>query len=290
VFHLEDILAQYPRFNVVLGMFDYRRGAERLRMLSSSQVEHVEHFVLNPLYLDEIDHAFLDRHSADIEAMFSRLNDELSRRTLIGYISAVVTGDDTYLRDTYQPSQYFQDFAPVGKDDVVVDAGAYTGDTLEELVREGSGFAKYYAFEPDEPNLLRLSAMVEERRYSSVECIKAGLWRETTTLRFAGSVDGATNSNINDSGDVEILVDTIDRRCADATFIKMDIEGAELDALHGAKSTIERNKPTLAICAYHAPEHLWTLANYARSLVPEYKFFYRQHQTICTELVLYATV
>jgi FkbM family methyltransferase len=289
--HIEDIMARYDRFNVVLGMADHRKGAQKMRALGSAKIAHVEGFVLSPHYLAGIDQAFLDAHQPQLDALYAKLGDELSRKTLAGFISTIATGDDQYLFDVCQPAQYFQDVAAIGEREVFVDGGAYIGDTLEDYLRRvPAGFAKYYAFEPDGNNFSRLSAMVSKRGLQSVECINAGLWHEAGSMRFAEGDGVSTESRVSDSGGVEIKLDTIDARCGDATFIKMDIEGAELDALRGARDTIARNLPKLALCAYHHPAHLWALADYARSLVPEYKIYFRQHRTICTELVMYASV
>ena len=72
------------------------------------------------------------------------------------------------------------------------------------------------------------------------------------------------------------------------TFIKMDVEGSELEALKGARRTIVRDKPKLAICIYHKPEDMLTLPWYIKSLVPEYKLYLRHHSVMATETVLYA--
>lgn len=71
-------------------------------------------------------------------------------------------------------------------------------------------------------------------------------------------------------------------------FIKLDIEGAELQALQGAANTIMRDQPVLAISAYHRPQDLWMLPKYIRKLCPEYRIFFRQHHLNSFELVLYA--
>ena len=68
----------------------------------------------------------------------------------------------------------------------------------------------------------------------------------------------------------------------------MDIEGAELSALHGAEKTIKRDKPVLAICVYHKREDLIAIPQYIKELVPEYKLYLRAHFPYASELVLYA--
>ena len=72
------------------------------------------------------------------------------------------------------------------------------------------------------------------------------------------------------------------------TFIKMDIQGSELAALHGAENTIRKSKPKLAICIYHKPEDLITIPQYIYSVMPDYKLYLRNHQFISKETVLYA--
>lgn len=70
----------------------------------------------------------------------------------------------------------------------------------------------------------------------------------------------------------------------------MDIEGAELDALIGAKNTIKNNKPFCTICVYHRPGDIFVIANYLKELVPEYKFKIRHYGMSMCETVLYAFI
>jgi len=69
-------------------------------------------------------------------------------------------------------------------------------------------------------------------------------------------------------------------------YIKLDIEGAELDMLHGAAKTITRWKPKMAVSAYHKPEDLWTLATYIKSLRDDYEFQFRHYRIDCTNYLL----
>ncbi|WP_026491286.1 FkbM family methyltransferase [Butyrivibrio sp. XPD2002] len=78
--------------------------------------------------------------------------------------------------------------------------------------------------------------------------------------------------------------------CEGASFIKMDIEGAEWDALHGAEKTICRNKPKLALCIYHSDEDMIRIAEYIHELVPEYRLYVRHHTRRNHETVLYAVI
>jgi methyltransferase FkbM-like protein len=58
----------------------------------------------------------------------------------------------------------------------------------------------------------------------------------------------------------------------------MDIEGAELDALRGARPVIVRDRPVLTICVYHVPGDLWRLPLLMKEMIPEYQMFLRTHE------------
>ena len=74
----------------------------------------------------------------------------------------------------------------------------------------------------------------------------------------------------------------------EVTYIKLDIEGAELEALKGAKKIIQKYKPRLAVCIYHKKEDLIEIPQYLKELVPEYKFYVRHYSNTTWETVLYA--
>lgn len=98
--------------------------------------------------------------------------------------------------------------------------------------------------------------------------------------------------NINKDGEEYIEVDSIDNLLSDipVTFIKMDIEGAEMEALKGAEKVIRVYKPKLAVCIYHRYEDLYEIPMYIKSLVPEYRLFVRHYSDSPSETVLYAVV
>lgn len=107
--------------------------------------------------------------------------------------------------------------------------------------------------------------------------------------------EGTTGSKITDSTDAAttvIDVDSIDNVCSGdkVTFIKMDIEGSELEALRGAVNVIKRDKPRLAICIYHKPEDMYEIPFWIKETVPEYKLYIRHHTDGILETVLYATL
>ena len=96
------------------------------------------------------------------------------------------------------------------------------------------------------------------------------------------------SSSLDGQGEHEVQCVTLDELLAreSPTFIKMDIEGSEIDALHGAAATIRRCSPKIAVCVYHHPDHLWQIPSLLRQLLPNSNLTLRSHMldgfdTVC---------
>lgn len=189
-----------------------------------------------------------------------------------------------------EAEQYFNpDFMKYEEEEVFIDAGCNNLSTAAKLKKYCKKVKKVYAFEPDPSNY---DVCLKNREWfddGTVEVFPCGTWSEKKTLYFSATGDGS--SHVTDSGEVSIEVtridDVVDPEMR-VTFIKMDVEGSELESLKGAKETIQRDKPKLAICIYHKPEDMITLPIYIRSIVPEYKLYLRHHSNGAGETVLYA--
>ncbi len=192
---------------------------------------------------------------------------------------------DKAVVDSFKEQYFAKEIVKISDDEVFVDCGAYTGDTALLFKKKvGGRYKKIICFEPDHFNYKMLMA----KKIKRLIAFNAGVWDKTDDLCF--NERGATSSGISDKGDVQIKVRAIDdvKECHDATFIKMDIEGSELNALKGAEKTIRENKPKLAICIYHSNEDMIRIAEYIHELNPEYKLYIRQYSYEGYETVLYA--
>ena len=172
----------------------------------------------------------------------------------------------------------------------MIDLGACQGENLEYFIQSGREFEKSFFFEPDVNNLKVLQKRMQELDLKFMECLPLGAWSQSTTLRFAA--EGNTASSLNQSGSIEIKVVAIDDFISedyDVNFIKMDIEGAEIEALFGMKKLINRCKPNLAISVYHKPADLWEIGSYLLETYPkQYDFYLRLYGEQTFETVLYA--
>ncbi len=186
-------------------------------------------------------------------------------------------------------NQYFEaSIVTPQPNEVFIDAGCYDCET-SLLFREwcGGDYDKIYAFEPDTINFQNCQSIIKREQIQNMELLNAGVWSSDNRLQFDDRGDMA--SSIDSKGTNSIYVRSIDSvlQGARATFIKMDIEGAELEALKGASKTIAKYRPKLAICVYHKPEDMLLIQLYLQSIVPDYQFYIR-HYGDWYETILYA--
>jgi FkbM family methyltransferase len=171
-----------------------------------------------------------------------------------------------------------------------IDAGACKGENLKPFIDAGLDFEAYYAFEPDALNLHALKDVLLELDLDSVEIIQAAVWSRIEELSFSDLGDPSSGLNVNAASKVlAVDIDSFLMGRDDINFIKMDIEGAEKEALLGASKTLVSSLPHLAISVYHKPCDLWELGLLIEEIVPnKYKYHLRMygHQTFDT--ILYA--
>jgi len=194
-----------------------------------------------------------------------------------------VLEEGPYYRGLYHPSGLFE----LGPEETYVDAGAYDGDSVRRFIdRVGGRYTRVLAFEPDPNTYTRLKqCFAHEPR---VKTLNAGLHRHKAALRFRN--DATRGAIFTDDGDCSIDVVSLDEVLGGApvSYIKMNIEGAEIDALEGARKTIARWSPKLAVSVYHRASDLWRIPQIVSQLNPRYDLYLRQHDGGVIETVLYA--
>lgn len=176
-------------------------------------------------------------------------------------------------------------------DEVFVDVGAFDGQTSVMFAKWAGKYKKIFALEPDPQN--------REKCYKTLESIDAeyeilpfGAWDKQEQLFFEADLNGASHISgcRTEKNKKQIIIqanrldDLIHEK---VSFIKMDIEGAELNALKGAENIIKNYKPKLAICVYHEKEDIWEIPKLLLSYVPEYKLYLRHYSMSKDETVLY---
>lgn len=244
---------------------------------------------LLPYYHFQTPAYFLDHRDA-ISKVYECLADHESRQQFLAHLNCRVNLDFEGLPVADSKNQYFPgDIIELTDKEVFLDAGAYNGDTLEEFMQRTNGqFEKYIALEPDPDNYEALKAVTAVYPPGKIALFQYAIGEENGMVRFDAT--GGANAHIMHSGTYEVPCKRIDDFLFDShpSFMKFDIEGAELDALNGAENTIRAHKPTLAVCIYHKPDDLWSICLYLKNNFPFYSFFVRTHQWDGLDFVLYA--
>lgn len=243
---------------------------------------------------------------------YSWLSDEISKKMFLAYLKSHVTEDLSYMATALKSAgEYHKDPVTAKLEKAVftreyfnntisqaferyssggyIDCGAYTGDTINGFINwNGGRYTKIFAFEPDSQNFSVLEKFVKQNGYENISLFNCGAWNEKTILTFQENGDAA--SKLSEDGNISLAVDFIDNVVDDTpiNLIKMDIEGAELNALKGAVKTLKRWRPILTICVYHKPEDLITIPQFIKEIYGNCHFYLRKHWGLnLWEFVLY---
>lgn len=262
-------------------------GAHVYAPFALLQVLHPNIFSPHMFYADWLEDLWNNR--THYEALKNILaGDVLSLRTLDAIIGFRLTMNVLLLEPLLDLDAFLsRDLVSFSADATYIDGGAFDGDTIRRYIAASDGqFSRIIAFEPDPITYSRLkSNFASEPR---VEPMKVGLHRRKGILRFVN--DASRAALLSNVGEVEVPVISIDEvlNNAPVSYIKLNIEGAEIEALEGARTSILRHHPILAISAYHAPDHLWRVPELIHAMQSDYQLHLRQQDGGAVETVIYA--
>lgn len=194
------------------------------------------------------------------------------------------------LIDEMSQRQYFDlPQLPRQENELFIDGGSFDGKSALAFRKwcKAGACAKIWAFEPDKENIDKIERNFIHDR-SSVKIFPYGMWNRNTTLSFQALGNGTSKIDGNGKKKIEVrkLDDLVQNETV--TFIKLDIEGAEKEAIEGAAGVIERDKPKMAVSIYHRTEDLWQIPALILKYRRDYRFFLRHYSIAAQETVLYA--
>jgi FkbM family methyltransferase len=228
-------------------------------------------------------------NSREFNWVKEKLEDKYSIDTLISYVKSRNNGDYSVCEKFYDPNQYFSNkIISFKENEIFVDCGVFDGETIKEFIsRNDNSFDYIYGFEPDKNNYENSLKNLNSISSAKLEIFNLGSWHKKETLKFNSISERV--SEIDPNGTEEINVESIDNLIIKkkVSFIKMDVEGAELNSLKGAERIIKLNRPKLAICLYHKTEDIFDIIFWINSLELNYKYYIRLHTRFSQELVLY---
>ena len=229
------------------------------------------------------DKEYLAENTEKIKQVRAMLADDISRKTLDCWIKYRYSGNIKYLKECEAPKEEAMKLLGLGDKETFVDLGAYNGDTVEEFLQlTDRKFTKIYAVEPDGRNYGKLRRRHYALGSAVFEPINAVAWSEDGTMDFFqrrgrnSAISGVKGRNIpTEARSVDSILDG-----REATYIKLDVEGCEKEALDGAAKTIEKYKPKLIVSLYHRTEDMLELPLQVKKLNSSYRLYLRHHPYI----------
>lgn len=234
----------------------------------------------------------IEENKQEYIRLYSRLSDEESKKVYIDLMKYKMTMEAAYTKSALEIS------SPLGECDydivimdklegspyTLFDCGGFDGDSAETFVNKVSKYQAVYIFEPDSD--LMSKAKNRLNKFPNINYINKGVGSRNETLYYKKSKPGA--GKFTDGGTEEIQIVTLDDYIKDEhSFIKMDIEGLECEALEGATNAIRKYKPIMSISAYHKSDDYRKIINQVLTYNPDYKIYIRHYTNTYTETRIY---
>lgn len=300
VYSLEDTLNPKVKekalvlFSIVMDKDKRKSVIDDIRKAGFCHIEEAQFYRSLQIIPDDLEEENLQEYYIakrnSIEEAYSSLGDEKSKSIYMANITAHFLKDfsECALWEDPMGEQYFPtDIQLTSGYNRFIDCGGFIGDTVESLLERKENIQAIAVFEPD---IYNFGCLTNFCRKSGKEifCFPCAVSDRTCLQRFSAARGSGT---ISEEGESTILSISLDEALNGfhPTFIKMDIEGAEIKALNGAKNMICESVPDLAVCVYHNINHLWDILLLLKSWNLGYEFFLRSYNAYTMETVLYAT-
>lgn len=286
-------LNQIPQ-NSLIVVLSGGRPLSALKRVREAGFESLDYFsfykyadlpLLEAVFNENFEYEF-KMNQSKFESVYRLLNDDISKEQFSKLINFRFTYDIDFLKgfQFLEDKQYFEDFLALKTDaETFVDVGGFDGYTSQEFIKLCPGYKAVHIFEPEEKNINLAKQRLES--FENIHFHQLGLSDKKQTLKFDV---GGSSSKITDEGSITIEVDRLDDLLNEpVTFLKMDIEGAEEDAIEGAKETIRTYHPTLAISVYHKPSDFWKIPEQIFSIRDDYTLYLRHYTESIYETVMF---
>ncbi len=226
-------------------------------------------------------------HMEQIQKVYAMLADQESKDYYLRFLKACLTRNPFFYKDNprcINSYEYKTDLACLGLHggEVILDCGAFNGDTARLFRKITNNNCEVYCFEPVTENYNEMVEWIRREQIEKVHAVHVGVGKEkyldkvySTEEKTTKGAVGSNRFNSNSPVISEIQVDTLDNMLGETKvdYIKMDIEGAEMDALRGGKKVIERNHPQMLISAYHKIADMWEVPEFVLGIHPDYRIF-----------------
>lgn len=223
---------------------------------------------------------------AEYKNIYALLSDSISKKHYLDILNFRFNRSIDFLQDFEFKihDQYFEEFVNIDSSPVFIDGGAFDGLTALAFSKKYPDYKRIYVLEPSYNSML-ISKM-NLASLNDISFIQKGLWFNSTILSFDSTLGSA--SKVSEEGTISIETVSIDDFIFEKVdFIKLDIEGSEKQALLGAKNSIAKYKPRLAICVYHNQNDYFEIPNLILQIRNDYKVYFRHYTQGVFESVMY---
>ena len=216
--------------------------------------------------------------------IYKKLNDNKSKEVFTKILNFKQTFDLEFMQgftNNFDEQYFDNELIPNINDVVFVDGGGYVGDTLPSIMNFFPNFKKIYLIEP---NTLHINiAKRDFEHIKNIEFINCGLGKEKNNTIDNNETQNNCNHNYHANN-----INTIDNLInEEIDFLKLDIEGAEVDTIIGAKNSIKKYHPILAICIYHKASHWYEVPEQVLQIRNDYDIYIRHYMEGIYETVMY---
>ncbi len=276
---------------VFVMMGNYQDVIEELRK------HQVESYFFGDLFLnvysEHYDSSWFRKNEQEIMDTIDLLEDDRSKEIYTNAICIRIAPQyaDLTFHDMEEKGEYFETGILQFRDkECFVDAGAFNGDSIKAFMEAVDGnFEKIYGFELDPHNY---GMILDDKKITDDDRICIFQKGISSGKMVSGIISNGTGSHMAENGGESVDLINLDSILENkkVTFIKMDIEGAEMDGLEGAEHIISEQRPKLAISVYHKLDDLWKIPQYIKQLCPAYKIYLRHHTAVAWDTDCYAYI
>lgn len=273
-------ISEFDKNNsVILTAFGSQRDDVIKHILSLSK----EYTILSPdvpVYGNNIFNTqFYENHKNELQKLHDILADDFSKKVLENEIKFKLTGKINYLTEIFTDKDEIFKILDLSENESYLDLGAYRGDTIQEFLHYTNGHYRHItALEPDNKTYKKLKDYAGN--FPNTQLWNMGIWDCDGYVNFENAT--GRGSSVKTSGSQRLAVTKIDTlfKRHSVSYIKTDVEGAEMQALKGGIETLMRDKPKLNLALYHRSEDIFTLPLLVHEITPHYQLYLRQHPHI----------
>ena len=273
----------YPDFVILLSFASHRE--EVLSLLSDMDESYDMYIPDMPVAGEEeyFDREFYNLHYNEIVEAYESLADIKSKEFFANIINYKLSGRMCFLEAAY--SEKGDKYTLFDRKGIkcALDLGAYNGDTAREMISVFDNLSEIHALEADPKTFKRLLKYKEGETRVEISAYNMAVFDECKDGVFTSS--GNRNSSVSSTASFEaretsVRLVTVDSLGLNPDYIKYDVEGAELEALKGARETIEKYRPVLSVSAYHRSRDIFSLLSYVLENHPFYKVYLRRTRCV----------